>query len=532
MSKKNVFPLSAAFAACLLLICGSLVLPAKAWEVARTAEKSGVLATSVGYSAAALAPEADVTIAARVTLKAPEMLPAPERLPVSVALVIDHSGSMGDAKKMDYAKRAAKTLIRSLAPEDMLAIVIYDDTVKALFPLQKVSDKDKLIKLVEAVEPGGRTFLSGGLEAGIKQLAGVRREGPCRVILLSDGLANVGVTRPDAVAAIGAKARKSGIGVSSIGLGLDFHEDMMQRLAQSGGGQYYYIEDSEYLPSVFKQELALTVESFTRNLRCAFISSGAARGVKVYGYESVSKDNTTDIDISDLSAGEERQIMLRLTVKPEKMSGLQKIGNLQLSYTDRQSGEERQISLPMQLEVLAEEPARREAEERNAAALKAVREEVALLDADEAQVEAMGELHKGNKEKAKAILQKQQESLALAAPGNKTVAGKMEQLKEVEANLEQASQDAALRNQMTKASKSTAYMSAKGQKQGIMLRKGDTGYMVEKLQNTLQKNGAYAGKADGVYSAEVEDAVKSFQKSQSMDADGVAGPATMKALGL
>ncbi|MDR2800991.1 MAG: VWA domain-containing protein [Desulfovibrio sp.] len=519
------FALTLLFA--LLVFCPGLFTPS-----AHAAGGKPDLEASLGYSVTALAPDVSVTVNVLVTIKAPDNPSREKRPPVAVCLVIDRSGSMSEARKMDYAKKAARTLVNSLDADDMLAVVTYETSVSIVSPLRKVTDKRELIRMIDAISPDGMTFLSGGLEAGVEQLKSVRREGPCRVILLSDGLANVGVTKPELVAAIGAKARNSGIGVSTIGLGMDFNEDLMQHLAQRGGGQYYYIEDSEYLPAVFKQELALVLDSFTRDLRVSFTPTAGVGNVKIYGYSSKSRDRTVDIETSDVSSGENRQIMLQLTVTPDKKSGAQELGVLELSYVSQGDGAAHTVSIPAQIAVLADENARREAEERDAAQLRVVREEAMLLEAEEAQVAAVDELSRGNTENARKILLEQEKYLATAAPMSKPAASKLAQIKDVSANLDKARNDAALQNAMMKKSKASAYMSAKGQKQGILLRPGDSGFMVEKLQNSLKAQGVYSGKADGVYSEEVEKAVRAFQRSKSLTEDGIAGAETLMALGL
>ena len=193
-------------------------------------------------SAVAVAPGESVTVKVLITVVAPDIPRKQTRPPVSVSLVIDNSGSMSGAKKLDYAIQAGKTLVRALNADDLFGLVIYDDQVKELRPLSPLRDKEKVLSLLDGIKPGGYTFLSGGLEAGIKQLRADKSENVRRVVLLSDGLANRGVTQGELVAAIGANSLKQGIGVSSVGLGLDYDESLMQLLAQRGGGQYYYVQ--------------------------------------------------------------------------------------------------------------------------------------------------------------------------------------------------------------------------------------------------------------------------------------------------
>lgn len=493
-----------------------------------------LVAVKVQYGAAWLKPGEVIELEVLLTIKVPEIKPSSKRQPVAVSLVLDRSGSMDEARKLDYAKKAAKILLTSLEKDDLFALTMYDSTVNVLYPLGKVSakDKEKLLKTIDNINSGGMTFLSGGLEEGIKQLQKIKKEGPARVILLSDGLANAGVIDVEQIAAIGAKARQQGIGVSTIGLGVDFDEDIMQHLAQRGGGQYYYIADSEYLPSVFKDELALVVNSFTKDLATAYVPVAGVSEVKVYGYTTAKEKNDTRIEMSDFSSGEERQIMLRLKVKPGAKAGRQELGTLNLHYKSPDDGKARAVSIPLALEITGDKAEQARLDQERAVSVKEVHDEALLRQADEAHILAMQDLEQGKVDSAKKRLQEQQEALAVASVDNVAIANKRERLRIDEENLERAAKNESLQKSMTKGSKSSAYQNAQGNKKGDMLQAGDSGFMVEKLQNALKAQGYYKGAVDGVYGAEVTAAVTAFQKGRSLRADGIAGPATMQALGI
>ncbi len=483
-------------------------------------------------SSVALAPGESVTIHILVTIEAPPAVRADDRPPLSVSLVIDRSGSMEEARKLSYAIQAGKTLVRALDGRDTFGLVAYDSNIYELAPLSPLRDKEKIIKILDRLTPGSMTNLSGGLEAGIKQLRADTSENPRRLILLSDGLANRGVTNSELVAAIGAKARADGITASTVGLGLDYDETMMELLAQRGGGQYYYVKDSEDLPAVFRQELALAAEMVTRDMLVTLTPSGAAKDLKVYGYSTQQDGENRRIEMADLYAGEKRQIMLRATLTPEAGEKDLKLGEIRIAYADTTDGEAHEAVQPLTLTVEADKDAR---EARNAEAKESitlVREEGLLLDAEEAHVAAMEALAKGQKEDARKLLAENRARLAPAAPANKAIANKMEAMAEAESNLDAAAMSAPLQQSMIKSAKSSAYQSAKGAKQGFMLQKGDKGFMVEKLQNALAAAGFYKGTISGRYDAAVEDAVKDFQKARSLDIDGIAGQATQSALGM
>jgi Ca-activated chloride channel family protein len=522
--KRSIFGLFSAVLLLALLAQGAYLCASAAASV------SALQATSL-TSPAALAPAEAVKLRVIVVIEAPSIAPSQKRLPVAVSLVLDRSGSMSEARKMSYAKVAAKVLVDSLAPDDMLGLVAYDEAVRVLAPVAPVTDKERLTKLIDSLNPGGTTFLSGGLEQGIKQLNSFRREGPSRVILLSDGLANKGVTDPELVAGIGAKSKNTGVAVSTLGLGLDFNEDLMQLLAQRGGGRYYYIKDSEFLPSVIREELAHIAGSFTDNLRVTITWTPGVSGVEVIGYETSKKDNQLDVGMGDFTAGEKRQIALEFAVSPKIAAGRQKLGELSLAYKNNDAGIEQEVSLPIEVEVLADADARGRLEKTNAAAVAKVNEEFLLLEAEAAHVRALEELERGRVDEARKLLREQQGFLA-AAPESKVAANKLAKLKQDEAQLDEARGNAEMQKSMAKSGKASFYGSASGSKQGIMLQKGDKGFQVERLQTALKKAGFYKGAVDGVYAQEVVDAVKELQKTKGIDVDGIAGPTTLRALGI
>lgn len=497
------------------------------------AKSAAGLSLQASPSEVALAPDKEVEIHILLRVIAPVIAPTKERPPLNVALVIDRSGSMSDSGKLNYAVRAGKEVVRILTPNDKLAIVDYDDTVKVLSALAPVKDKAALNKLLDTLEPGGYTNLSGGLEAGVGQLKKARQPGVNRVILLSDGLANRGVTEAKAVGNIGASAKDKGITVSSMGLGLDYDENLMQLLAQRGGGQYSYIRDSEDLPGFFRQELALAAESVTKDFRLRFIAPGRdVEILKYYGYTtSLDKAKGTIIEMGDLYSGEERQVLIKAKVKAGD-AGTLDLGQALATFSVEGTTGEQTIELPIQVSVVKDEAERTAQNAKVETETKSVREEALLLDAEETHVAAMDAMQKGDEAEARRLMGSAKASLATAAPHNPAAANKMAALQGDEAQLQQAMDSPELQKDMSKKSKGSYYMTSQGKSQSLMLQNGDTGAMVEKLQRALAAKKLYSGEVDGVYSEDVEKAVREFQKQNSLDVDGVAGQATMRALGM
>ena len=134
-----------------------------------------------------------------VEFKVPEekLRPGVKRPPVNLALVLDRSGSMKAQGKMEYAKRAAKVVVGILTPRDRLAVVEYDDRINVLWPSSPVEAPKMIMRLIDGLTPRGSTNLAGGMMKGVAEVRkNLDLEGINRVLLMSDGLANQGITRP------------------------------------------------------------------------------------------------------------------------------------------------------------------------------------------------------------------------------------------------------------------------------------------------------------------------------------------------
>ncbi len=152
---------------------------------------------------------------------------------------------------------AAVFAIEQLLPTDRVSITIFDDKVETLAANALAVDKGPLVALLRTIEPRGSTALHGGWQEGGNQ---VRRHlvagGLNRILLLSDGIANVGLSEPDALATDAHKLTAKGVSTTTLGLGDDYNEDLLEAMAQSGDGNYYYyVEHPTQLPTLFATEL-------------------------------------------------------------------------------------------------------------------------------------------------------------------------------------------------------------------------------------------------------------------------------------
>ena len=252
-------------------------------------------------------------------LKAAKAKGEKERIPLNISLVIDRSGSMAGAK-LDYVKKAVAFVIDHLNQKDILSIVQYDNQVEVVSAAAPVTDKATLKRKVKAISSRGTTNLSGGMLEGYQQVAANRKEGYVnRVLLLSDGLANRGITEPAQLQAIAQKKfREERIGLSAFGVGADYNELLLTNLAEYGGANYYYIDSPEKIPEVFAEELEglLTVVAQNTRLELEFPES-QLEFKKLYGYPGQLTGTRISISLNDMFSGEEKAVLAEFTLKPD-----------------------------------------------------------------------------------------------------------------------------------------------------------------------------------------------------------------------
>ncbi len=257
----------------------------------------------------------------QLTIAMPDVGTAVRR-PMNLSVVLDRSGSMADQGKIEYAKRALYSLIDQLHEEDIFSLVIYDNVVEVLQPAQHVGDKHRLRKLVEHIYPGGATNLGGGMVEGFHQVERNSAKGYAnRVVLLSDGLANQGITDPNELDRIARRERGKSISLTTMGVGLEYNENLMMGLAENGGGNYYFIESPNSLASIMRKEFNLMSLVCVRN---AVIELYVGKNVVLkdaIGCDWNRQEGRYLIPIGDLYSNDRRELTVELRV-PEGTGSL------------------------------------------------------------------------------------------------------------------------------------------------------------------------------------------------------------------
>jgi Ca-activated chloride channel homolog len=256
------------------------------------------------------------------------------RPPINLALVIDRSGSMsGD--KIEQAREAALRLVRQLGPDDIVSLVAYDTGVETLVEARRVRHaRRELESAIRGLEASGNTALHGGVSRGaaeIRRHLGETRHVP-RIILLSDGQANVGPSTPEELGRLGASLMKEGISVSTIGLGLGFNEDLMTRLADRSDGNTYFVQESDDLPRIFAAELGDVLNVVARRVIVEIEFPAGVRPLRFVGREGVLRGQKAELSLNQLYGGQEKFALIEVEVAPSKAGADQEIARARVSY--------------------------------------------------------------------------------------------------------------------------------------------------------------------------------------------------------
>ena len=269
----------------------------------------------------------------KVTLAA-DKVAAANRPSVNLAIVLDRSGSMsGD--KIVKAREAACEAIRRLDAKDIVSVVAYDNSSEVIVPAQHVAEKEALVARINAIEPRGCTALFDGVSAGATEIR--KFKGRCeisRILLLSDGQANVGPSSAEELGRYGALLMKEGIAVSTIGLGVDYNEDLMTRLSQKSDGNSYFVEKSDDLPRVFASELGdvLSVAATKVALKVSF--GVGFTPVELIGRDGRILDGTVSIDLNQLYGGQEKYVIVKCDAAPGYVGSAREIAKAEVAYVD------------------------------------------------------------------------------------------------------------------------------------------------------------------------------------------------------
>jgi len=255
-----------------------------------------------------------------------------KRTPVNVALVLDKSGSM-QGEKIARAREAAISAIRRLRPEDIVSVITYDSTVNVLVPATKLTDRDYVIAAIGRIQAGGSTALFAGVSKGATEIRKFADDNNVsRIVLLSDGKANVGPKTPGELGDLGASLMKENIAVTTLGLGLGFNEDLMVQLASRSGGNHEFIENASELADIFNQEFDSVTSVVAQQIEMRITVPEGIRPVRVLGNDAEINGQQIFTKLSSIYSEQNKHVVLELEVPKSGSGSKRDLATVSVSY--------------------------------------------------------------------------------------------------------------------------------------------------------------------------------------------------------
>ena len=240
-----------------------------------------------------------------------------ERSPLNIAIALDRSGSM-HGRPLNEAKLCIEMMIDRLNSDDHFSLVTYDNDVDVIVPATKVTNKEWLKANVRSIRSGGMTALYDGWSSAAAEAAkNVTKKSVSRVLLLSDGQANEGLTNQDEIASHCAQMASVGVSTTTYGLSENFNENLMSAMAKSGKGMAHYGQTADDLADPFQSEFDLINALTARDLKLHLI---AEPGVEFEVMNKFQRDLDGSFVMSDLAEGGELWALLKIKVSQNNLN--------------------------------------------------------------------------------------------------------------------------------------------------------------------------------------------------------------------
>ena len=265
----------------------------------------------------------DTVIRALLTISG--TAPSTTRPPLGLALVLDRSGSM-DGAPLESARDAAARAVQRLHPDDVVSTVLFDDKIETLAAPARCEAQHQLAERLRRVVARGGTNLSGGwlrgrqhMEQAVTLLAS--EASSRRVVLLTDGCANEGITDPDTLVELARTARTQGITTTTIGVGEHYDDALLRAMADAGGGNAWHVESADHAQDVFAEELGSLLTVAAQNLTVTLTLHPDVEMLVIHSdWPSVANSGTISFDLGDLYASEPKPLLFEVLVPAQSVS--------------------------------------------------------------------------------------------------------------------------------------------------------------------------------------------------------------------
>ena len=247
--------------------------------------------------------------------------------PANLVFLVDISGSMSSSDKLPLAQSSLKLLTQQLRAQDSVSIVTYSGSTSVALPATGGDQKAKIIAAIDSLKAAGSTNGEDALKLAYNQAEqAMQKKGINRIVMLTDGDFNVGISDVDEMLDLVKANRDRGISLSTVGFGRgNLNDYMMEQMANSGNGNYSYIDSLMEAKKVFNDELAATFNTVAKDVKIQVeFNPEVVSEWRLIGYENrvlAEEDfNNDKVDAGELGAG--KAVIALFEVTPKGQIGL------------------------------------------------------------------------------------------------------------------------------------------------------------------------------------------------------------------
>ncbi len=295
----------------------------------------------------------------RIGIKGREVRPE-NRKPANLVFVVDISGSMGRENRLGLVRKSLRLLLDELTYRDRVGIVVYGSTGRVILQPTGIRHKEDIIRAIEQLRPGGATNAEEGIRLGYEMADRYFERGKInRIILCSDGVANVGRTGPDEILKMIKRYAEKGITLTTVGFGMGNYNDiLMEKLGNKGNGQYAYVDNLAETKRIFVENLTGTLQVIARDVKIQVdFNPDVVRSYRLLGYENRDvTDNRFRDDKEDggeIGAGHEVTALYEVKFYRNRPRG--RVGVVFIRYKDPETNEVIEINKNIHAAVFANE---------------------------------------------------------------------------------------------------------------------------------------------------------------------------------
>jgi Ca-activated chloride channel family protein len=268
-----------------------------------------------------------------VDVEAPALPTREDANPTNLVVVLDRSGSMGGGR-LAHARRALCDAVDRLSSNDTFGLVTFDDKVEVNIAAGPVIDRESIKRVINGIHSRGSTDLAAGLVRGLKEARRLESLSGVRVLLISDGHANNGVTDPEVLGQLASRQIEHRITTSTLGMGLGYDEALLSAIARQGAGNEQFAEEADSAAGIIAQECGDLLSQRFLSCRLTVMTANGVTGMRVLNEATLRKiEDGVQIELGGMQPEQVRSLVLQFSPKQATRPARRKLATLRLDYT-------------------------------------------------------------------------------------------------------------------------------------------------------------------------------------------------------